>query len=223
MNDFQTAIKKQFTSRWWLILLLAIFIGGGLMAEKAMFGETVTKSSLYYVEQSVFIRYPAGEQGVSASNTSSSDKYFASFAMMSDFLKTAESRYDFSKLDAGWPSMGLPQRLLWMQKHFMVYNEGGVVVFAIYLPADVNKDPAYLGEHGKAILEDYIATTKTALEAGGLHPTYEKGSELEAVPEHMQVSNKRVIAKYGAVGALLGALLGVFLLLVSAMRQSRHA
>ncbi|MCI6100602.1 MAG: hypothetical protein MR698_08215 [Selenomonas sp.] len=223
MNDSKNAIRHELARRWWVILLCAILVSGALMVEKAFFGEYVTKSGLYYEEQSVIIQYPAGEEGIAAAGSSGGAKYLASFSMLNEFLQQTEERYDYAKFDASWTAMTRVQKLLWLQKHLTVTSEGGYAVFAFGLLDDISKDPAYLAEQGKPFLTDYVQLTQRHLEAAGLHPAYHPDGEIEVLPESVQVSNKRVIAKYGIVGIVLGALLGTFLLLVNAMRKNHHA
>ena len=228
MSEFQTSIQHELSRRWWVIVLCAVLVAGALGAEKTFFGDSITKSGLYYVEQSVIVTYPDGEATfVHPSNSGSSmpggSKFFTSFSMYDAFLQEMGDRYDFDKLEAGWNTMSREQRLMWMQKHLLVGGEGNAEIFTLYLPSSVRKDDAYLNEHGRAILEDYIAFTKGRLESAGLHPVYTKTTDLEAPAEAVQVSKKRTLVKYGAVGAFLGALFGAFVLLVNAMRNSRHA
>lgn len=221
MTDFQNQVRAEFSHHWRVLAVCVVLVAGALMIEKAFFAETITKSGLYYAEQSVIITVPEGGSGLlTASNEA---RYLSSFSMLGDFLEEKGGTYDFSKLEAGWAGMSKEQRLIWMQKHFPVKTEGNAKVFSIYLPASVRKDDAYLREHGKALLEDYIAFTESRVESSGLHPSYQKTTELEVLPEVTQVSKKRVLAKYGIIGTILGALLGCFILLANAVRKSRHA
>lgn len=229
MSEFQSSIQHELSRRWWVIVLCAVLVAGALGGEKAFFGDSITKSGLYFAEQSVLVTYPEGEgtfvhpANGSGGSMPGGSKYFTSFSMYDAFLQEMGDRYDFDKLEAGWNTMSKEQRLIWLQKHLLVGGEGNAEVFTLYLPSSVRKDDDYLKEHGKAILGDYIAFTKGRLELAGLHPTYTQTTDLEALPEVTQVSKKRILAKYGAVGAFLGALLGAFILLVNAMRKSRHA
>lgn len=212
------AYQAELRKRWPVIILLAILAAAALIAEKALTKEPVIKSTSLYVEQTVRIQY-AGQVPV----TSAYDRVYASYGSLGRFVQACGQDFDFSKLQPGWDGMTDEQKVRWMKKHFYIQDATSTSVnFALYISEEDWKDPFYASEHGPELLRAYIRYTERSMQELGEDVTFQLGESYAILPQPVQVSRRSLLVKYGIIGGVLGALAGLLIVLVLAVRN-RHA
>ena len=111
----------------------------------------------------------------------------------------------------------------WLQKHILTRDVSpGIFLAATYVSPNEWKDADYARENGRKILESYIRFNEKQLQRFDPSVTFELQEPVELLPQEVAVARKPLLGKYAIVGFVLGALVGIFIVFVLAVRK-RHA
>lgn len=214
MQVFLTELRN----RWKLVLLIAILAAAALTGEKMLAKEPVAKSTTLYVEQQVFIRQ-AGAQPAAVHY----GEMFNSYGTLIAFIHQSEQVFDYTKFQPGWNGMDDEEKSKWLQKHILTRDVSpGIFLAATYVGPNEWKDADYARENGRKILESYIRFNEKQLQRFDPSVTFELQEPVELLPQEVAVARKPLLGKYAIVGFVLGALVGIFIVFVLAVRK-RHA
>lgn len=214
MQIFLTELRN----RWKLVLLIAILAAAALVGEKALTKAPLAKSTSVYIEQQVHIRYEGVQPG-----TAKYEGLFSSYGNLLAFLRQSEQTFDYTKFQPGWNDMDEETKCKWLKKHLVVYDvTPGIVGAAFYVGQNEWKDAAYARENSERFLETFLRFNEELLQQFDPSVTFELQEPIELSPKEIAVSRSSFLAKYAVIGFVLGALAGIFIVLVFAVRK-RHA
>ena len=90
------------------------------------------------------------------------------------------------------------------------------------LAPDDPKDITYTKEHGAQYLDDYVAFVEGRLSTILPTSNFTELDHFTLEPQEVSVSKKKSFVKYSGVGAFLGILIGLLIIMILAMRKYRN-
>lgn len=214
MQVFLTELRN----RWKLVLLIAILAAAALTGEKMLTKAPVAKSTSVYIEQQVRIQYGGVQPG-----NAKYEELFSSYGNLIAFIRQSEQEFDYMKFQPGWNGMDEEEKCKWLKKHLWVRDvTPGIFVVSFYVGQNEWKDAAYARENSEPFVGEYLRFDENLLQKFNPSVTFEPQEPVELLPKEIAVSRKSFLAKYAIIGFVLGALAGIFIVLVLAVRK-RHA
>lgn len=126
------------------------------------------------------------------------------------FLKTAESSYNFSKINSSWQRLNRQDKIKWLRKMIKFNNFRNDTYEVIFnLPANSILDLPYLKKNISSLMDVFVSQGKQLI--GKIKPDtdIETVSETLLLPREI-VNNKKSIAfKYSAYGFIAGVFLSM--------------
>lgn len=126
------------------------------------------------------------------------------------FLKTAESSYNFSKINSTWYRLNQQDKIKWFRKMIRFNNYRNDTYEIIFnLPANSILDLSYLKKHISSLVDVFV------LQGNQLIGKIKPGTDIETVSETLLlpkevVNNKKAISfKYSAYGFIAGMFLAM--------------
>lgn len=213
---FARELKKKFL---WLVALMVIF-GAGIGLERGYFTRQVVQTTTFETEKVVKMQYNIPNN---SGNEFDYNAFFSSYSEVSHFLEEVENQFDFHKFNANWPHYDTQDKLEWIQKHLLVNNiKGGALQFEFILKPEDPKDLIYTKEMGTKFLDSYISYSEKRLQQILPVSNFTEINHFTLYPEAKTKSRKISVLKYGIVGAILGLLIGLVIVLALAMRKYRN-
>ena len=126
------------------------------------------------------------------------------------FLKTAESSYNFSKINSSWQRLNQQDKIKWLRRMISFNNFRNDTYEVIFnLPANSILDLSYLKKNISSLMDVFVSQGKQLI--GKIKPDtdIETVSETLLLPREI-VNNKKSIAfKYSAYGFIAGVFLSM--------------
>ena len=204
--------------RWKVVLLIAILSSIALIGEKCLVKDPILQSSSLYVEQMATI-----QSNEPVPESPHYDQLFTSYGNLINFLRQTEDVIDYEKFQPGWNRMNDEAKAKWAKKHIFVQSPSSdIVVFSFYIGEIEWKDPAYADEHGIDVMNYFVQFNEQLLQNLGTPFTLRTNEPVIVMPETIPVSKESLLAKYGVIGFVLGALAGTIGIFVCFLRK-HHA
>ena len=218
--DFYSIFAREFRKKVLLIVALMVVLSAGIGLEKGYFTKQVVQTTTFETEKVVKMQY-------NTPNSSGSEfdynAFFCTYGEMARFLQEHENQFDFTKFNANWSHYELQDKIEWMQKHIFVNNiKGGAIQFEFMLKPEDPKDLSYTKQMGEKFLDSYILYGQRRLQAILPVSNFEEINHFTLYPEAKTKSRKISVLKFGVVGAVLGLLMGMVIVLAFAMREYRN-
>lgn len=211
-------IKK----KWWIVLLCAILGGLALAGERYFFApRIVVQSGNIHMEKMIKVTEveDTARDILSAYSRGYGD-ILLSYGELYQFQKETESDFQYEKFNANWPNMREEERLNWLQKRLFVNRFiGGVYQFIFVLKPDDAKDDSYAREKAESYLDRFVSYGKSRITFINEGSSFQEMDHLALLPEERVATRNAVYAKYGAAGVILGALVGVCLVIGYGIRK----
>jgi len=221
-------IIKFILKRWYVVLVIALLLSGGLYIEKSKVLPTVPQSG--------FMSYTAIAKLESSSNSNSLVSnaqgnitevtiipIIRTWGNEQKFIDATSEQYDYLKLNKNWPNIkDNKDRFKWLNEHFIInYLGNNIYEFTLAFKAEDLKDSQYIEENGPKLLVDYIdyAGTNSSL----IYP----GAKFSIIETHQFIDQKEVVTpgtlakKYAIIGFIVGALVGIAILCVLFLRKNK--
>lgn len=206
---------RAILKKWYIILLCAVLCAGGLYFEKSRVVPAVPQTGdLTYIRVVKFNQVPA-ETLKDTSLEIKMDALVKSWPNLSVLANEIDNHIDMQKLNPHWKTMAQSQKLDWLTLHFRINWIGpGMYELIFQMKKDEVKDAEYIKTNHEKLMgeyEDYfresagMVTNDTSL-------TTVKNFEL--IDEVGMPTTQQIEKKYAVIGFVLGALVGVVIVMV---------
>lgn len=222
-KNFFLIFLSELKSKWFIIIILTIIFGGGLMLEKRS-----SSNDVIYVSTSAFSQIlvkvnlndsvKSGELHETQNGGFFSNAYLLKYL----YLKESEKNFDYSKFNANFPQYTEENKIKWLDKRLGVASYyPDLFVFSFGVLDEDAKDTDYTNENIGRYLLGYIDFCDEKLQKAGIGSleVIEKG----VMPsEGTLIPGKSFILKYGAIGAVLGFVMGLLIIAGLSMRKLKN-
>lgn len=214
--NFQSIVKK-----WYVILICAIVCASGLYFEKSQVHTVVPQTGdMTYIRVVRFDTVPVFTANQTSTEINMTNLMKA-WSNLTELDSQIEENFDMSKMNANWDTVSDSQKVKWVGEHFLVQNMGpGLYELIIQFTKQDAKDSQYIKENSIALMnlyENYFLKTSTLVTKDTRLSTVK---EIQNINEDKVVSKENIEKKYAVIGFILGALVGV--VIVMAWNAKKH-
>lgn len=206
---------NSIVKKWYVIFLCALLGAGGLYFEKKQVVPAIPQTGdMTYIRIVKFNQVPA-ETLKDTSLEIKMDALVKSWPNLSVLANEIDDHIDMQKLNPKWETMAQPQKFDWLTQHFRINWIGpGMYELIFQMKKDEAKDAEYVKTNHEKLMGDYenyfresagMVTNDTSL-------TTVKNFEL--VDEAGMPTTQQIEKKYAIIGFVLGALVGVVIVMV---------
>ena len=201
--------------RWYVILGCAFLCAGGLYFEKSQINTVIVPSAdMTYIRVVRFNNVP-----VFTANQTSEEiemgKLMNMSSTLAEFQSQIETNFKIKKMNANWERLSNSGKLSWVGKHFSVHNVGpGIYELIIKFQKNDASDIQYVHENHDSMMDAYEAhfTQTAALVTSDTSVSQVK--TFESIDKDKPVSRVDIEKKYAMIGFVIGALLGIIIVMV---------
>jgi uncharacterized membrane protein len=201
--------------KWYVILICAVICAGGLYYEKSRVVPVAPQTGdITYIRVVKFDQIPTE----TLKDTSEEIKMGAlvkSWPNLSMLTYGMEDNIDMQRLNQKWGSMAQSQKFDWLTQHFRINWIGpGMYELIFQMKKEEVKDAEYIKENHEKLIgvyEDYFQKS-AGMVTNDTNLTTVKNFEL--VEEAGMPTVKQIEKKYAVIGFVLGALVGVVIVMV---------
>lgn len=214
--NFQSIIKK-----WYVILICAIVCASGLYFEKSQIHTVVPQTGdMTYIRVVHFNTVP-----VFTANQTSTEidvtNLMKAWSNLTELNSQIEANFDMSKMNAEWDKTADSQKMKWLGEHFRVQNMGpGLYELIIQFTKQDAKDSQYIKENSADLMDAYEAYFSKSAALVTNDTSLKTVKEIQNINEDKVVSKENIEKKYAVIGFILGALVGV--VIVMAWNAKKH-
>ena len=205
---------KAVIKKWYVILLCAILCAGGLYFEKSRVNTVIPQTgNMTYVRVVRFDTVPVliGYQTSTEINMMNLSK---SWPYLSDLEKQLETEFSMPKLNAKWAKLTGSQKISWVAGHFRIqYLAPGLYELIVQFQKDDLKDAEYIAENSMRMLDAYEKHFIAISEEVTKDTKISRVKEFENVDTSEPVTKESIEKKYAIIGFVLGALVGVVIIM----------
>lgn len=205
---------KAVIKKWYVILLCAILCAGGLYFEKSRVNTVIPQTgNMTYVRVVRFDTVPVliGYQTSTEINMMNLSK---SWPYLSDLETQLETEFSMPKLNAKWAKLTGSQKISWVAGHFRIqYLAPGLYELIVQFQKDDLKDAEYIAENSMRMLDAYEKHFIVISEEVTKDTKISRVKEFENVDTSEPVTKESIEKKYAIIGFVLGALVGVVIIM----------
>lgn len=207
--NFRSIIKK-----WYVILICAVICAGGLYFEKSQVHTVVPQTGdMTYIRVVKFNTVP-----VFTTNQTSTEinvtNLMKAWSNLTELDSQIEENFDMGKINAEWNKMADSQKMKWLGGHFRVQNIGpGLYELIIQFTKQDAKDSQYIKENSADLMDAYEAYFSKSAALVTNDTSLKTVKEIQNINENKVVSKGNIEKKYAIIGFILGALVGVVIVM----------
>lgn len=207
--NFRSIIKK-----WYVILICAVICAGGLYFEKSQIHTVVPQTGdMTYIRVVKFNTVP-----VFTTNQTSTEinvtNLMKAWSNLTELDSQIEANFDMSKMNAEWDKTADSQKMKWLGEHFRVQNMGpGLYELIIQFTKQDAKDSQYIKENSADLMDEYEAYFSKSAALVTNDTSLKTVKEIQNINENKVVSKGNIEKKYAIIGFILGALVGVVIVM----------
>ena len=218
-KNFYSVFFSELKSKWFIIVILAFVLCGGLIFEKRGNGDNVIYVSTSAYAQ-VMVKVVFDDPNVPHQYTvPDSGLFTASGGEKYAFMKETEKIFDYSKFNANFPVLNEENKFLWLDKRLMTLGYyPDLFAVAFWVKDEDAKDLEYTNANVEKYVSDYVEFCSKKLQAAGI-------GHLEIIDKSFVPAEGSILPtnsfmlKYGIIGAVLGTVVGVLIVAGLAMRK----
>ena len=219
--EFQPYFFSELKKKRCLVFIFIVVIGLLVGIEKTFFSHLIIQSTTFHSEKTIQVKY--SDVTLIQNRDFNYKAFFGTYSEMNRFLKQTEGVYDYSKFDANWSRYDLKDKLEWMKKHISLTNvNNGVVQYVFVLKPEEPKDGEYVKEYGEQFLDDYIQFSESRMREVLPVGQIENVDEITILPYQRELSHQKSFFKFALAGGILGALVGLVIVAISAMGKYKR-
>lgn len=221
-ENISERLKQEIKKNIPLLIGLVIVFSVGLMGEKIYFSPVVIETGAVHSEKTIQV-LENQENTKDAIQTNGYADLLLTYSDLNEFLKQTETKFDYAKFDQNWNYLDQEEKLKWLQKHMSInryFKENYQFIFL--LDKNIPKDWEYSKENAPALLNSYINFSKTKIREINPQSSFRDGESVNLVSKQSNISQHTIIAKYGTIGGVLGLLIGMVIITVKLMRNSKN-
>lgn len=206
---------KSIIKKWYIILLCAVLCAGGLYYEKSRVAPVALQTGdITYIRIVKFDQIPT-ETLKDTSVEIKMDGLVKAWPNLSVLTKRLDNNINMQKLNPKWNDMAQSQKFNWLVNHFRINWVGpGMYELIFQMKKDEVKDVEYIKKNNEKLIEEYkkYFQESASMVVNDTNLTIVKNFELvddEGMPTVQQVEKK-----YAVIGFVLGALVGLVIVMV---------
>lgn len=222
-KNFISVFLTEFKAKWFIILILAIILGGGLMFEKRNSGGEVIYVSTSSYSQILAKVVLTGEVKGTEFHELHDGGFFGNALLLKYmYMKESEKTFDYSKFNANFPLLNDENKIKWVDKRLGIASYyPDLFVFSFGILDEDAKDVEYTNANIEKYLLDYIDFCNERLQKAGVG--YIEIVDKGVMPtEGTLIPGKSFVLKYGAIGAILGFAIGILIIAGISMRKMKN-
>ena len=123
------------------------------------------------------------------------------------FLKTAESAYNFSKINSSWHRLNQQDKIKWLRRMIRFNNYTYEIIFN--LPANTILDLPYISKNASGLIGVYVSQGNQLIRKIKPDTNIETVSETLLLPREIVNDKKTIAFKYSAYGFISGIFLSM--------------
>ena len=219
-KNFLSVFISEFRAKWFIIVILAVILGGGLMFEKRnSSGDVIYVSTSSYAQ--VLTKVVLNERVKTNEFHELDDGGLFSNALLLKylFMKETEKTFDYSKFNANFPLLNDENKIKWVDKRLGIASYyPDLFVFSFGVLDEDAKDVEYTNANIEKYILSYIDFCNVRLEKAGLgHIEIVEAGVMPS--EGTLIPGKSFVLKYGAIGAALGFAIGILIIAGLSMKK----
>ncbi len=221
-KNFISVFIAEFRAKWFIIVVLAVILGGGLMYEKRnSSGDVIYVSTSSYAQILAKVVPTDGVQSGEYYDIPEGGLFANGMLLKYLFMKESEKTFDYSKFNANFPLLNDENKIKWVDKRLGIASYyPNLFVFSFGVLDEDPKDVDYTNANIERYIVDYLNFCDERLQKSGMGrlEIVEKG----VMPtEGTLIPGKSFVLKYGAIGAALGFAIGVLIIAGLSMKKMK--
>lgn len=215
---------KMIVKKWYIILICAVVCSGGLYFEKNRVAPVIPQTGdMTYIRVVKFDRVPTFTVNQTSKEIDMTDlmRSWSYLVVLQDDL---EEKITLKKLNPEWSQTADSQKMRWMGEHFRVQHLGpGLYELIIQFTKKDAKDSQYLAENHDMLMDMYMSFFKQSASMVTDNTDLNIVKEVQQIDVDKNATKSGVEKKYAIIGFILGALIGLVLLVVWTGRKKESA
>ncbi|WP_416181781.1 hypothetical protein [Acidaminococcus timonensis] len=209
--------------KWYIIIICAVLCAFGLYFEKSKVTTVIPQTGdMTYIRVVQFHTVP-----VFTANQTSTEidltTLMKTWSNLNDLESQIEAHYDMRKLNATWYKMADSQKMKWLGDHFRVQKIGpGLYELIIQFSKKDAKDSQYIKNNETELMDIYMSYVSRTSKLVTNDTELDIIKEVQKVNEDQVISKSTIEKKYAVIGFILGALVGVIIIMVLSARRQHH-
>lgn len=208
--SYKTLIKK-----WYVILLCAVFCATGLYFEKRQVIPPVPQTGdMTYIRVVRFDQVPM--ENLQGTNVEiKMDSLVKAWPNLSMLNQQMDESYDMEKLNPKWSDLAQSNKFNWLAGHFRINWVGpGMYELIFQMSKNEPKDAEYIRENHEKLIAEYQEYFQESAGMVTNDTNLTTVKEFELVEDSGMPTTQQIEKKYAIIGFVLGALVGVVIIMV---------
>lgn len=201
--------------KWYVILICAVLCSGGLYFEKSSVVPAVPQTGdMTYIRVVKFNQIPT-ETLNETSTEIKMDALVKAWPNLSKLTEKMDDNIDMEKLNSKWGDIGQSKKFDWLNGHFRINWIGpGMYELIFQMKKSEVKDEEYIKENHEKLIGEYenYFQESASMVINDTNLTVVKNFEL--VDDEDMPTAQQIEKKYAIIGFILGALVGVVIVMV---------
>lgn len=206
---------KAVIKKWYVILICAVLFAGGLYYEKSRVVPAVAQTGdMTYIRVVKFEQVPTETLNETSMEIMMNNPVKA-WSNLEVLSRKMDDNIDMEKLNSKWGVMVQSQKFNWLNGHFRIAWTGpGMYELIFQMKKDEVKDAEYIKENHEKILGEYEDYFQEAAGTVTNDTNLTTVKNFELVEDADMPTTQQVEKKYAVIGFVLGALVGVVIVMV---------
>ena len=216
-----TYILNDLKRKWWQIALVGIICAAIIIVSRTV----LVKPTMVHgpINASIIFTVDNKMPNVMVKDDLHLRGMLQSQGFITGFVNQSSKEIDWSKINANWNTMDPVNQFKWYQQHIFV-NSDDPKIYELYImfnPNDV-QDPDYTKAHLDMLVDQYIHYANSKVQA--IDPNYSiRLVDKQIIEGNAQFQNEGFLpVKYGIIGFVLGSMVMILFVFVTAVRKYRH-
>lgn len=210
--------------KWYVIFICAIVCSGGLYFEKSRVAPIVPQTGdMTYIRVVKFDKIPT----LTVSQTSTEidlTNLMKSWSNLIALQNNIEEKMVMKKFNPEWFQTADSQKIKWMSEHFRIQHLGpGLYELIIQFTKKDAKDSQYVEENHDLLMDTYMSSFKQSASIITDNTDLTIVQETQHIDVSKNVTKTDSEKKYAIIGFVLGALVGLVLVVVWTGRKRESA
>ena len=200
--------------KWYVIFLCALLGAGGLYFEKSLVVPAVPQTGdLTYIRVVKFEQIPT-ETLMGTSTEIRMNDLVNAWSNLSSLTSRMDNHVEMQKLYPKWTDLAQSQKFKWLAGHFRVNWIGpGIYELIFQMKKDEVKDAEYIKTNHEKLIEEYENYFREAAGMVTNDTSLTTVKNFELVDEVGMPTAQQIEKKYTVIGFVLGALIGVVIVM----------
>jgi hypothetical protein len=209
--------------KWYIVLTCALLCAFGLYFEKSRVSTIIPQTGdMTFIRVVRFQTMP-----IFTANQTSTEidltTLMKSWSNLNELESQLEHNFDIKKFNATWEKTNDSQKMKWLSNHFRIQKIGpGLYELIIQFSMSDAKDSQYIKENNTNLMNTYMAYVSKTSALVTSDTEIDIIKEVQKVNEGQVVSKNTIEKKYAVIGFILGALVGIVIIMVMNARKQYH-